>query len=118
MQETLKTGRIYYSRLRADGVWAELDAMFLAGDLKAHAHFFERAHPRGRNLQIKVFIAVFWIAILRIGERRFDLQGTDSLVGIRLGQRNPNPQSLCACRRSRNLRQISKLEGARRNIRP
>jgi hypothetical protein len=28
LQETLKIGRIYYSRLRADGVRAELDAMF------------------------------------------------------------------------------------------
>jgi hypothetical protein len=33
LEETLETGHVYYSRSRADGVWAELDAMFLAGYL-------------------------------------------------------------------------------------
>jgi hypothetical protein len=29
LEETIETGRVvYYSRSRADGVWAELDAMF------------------------------------------------------------------------------------------
>jgi len=28
LEETLETGHVYCSRSRADGVWAELDAMF------------------------------------------------------------------------------------------
>ena len=28
LEETIETGRVYYSRSRADRVWAELDAMF------------------------------------------------------------------------------------------
>src|SRR5712664_759718 len=117
LKETWENRRVRRRRLRADQVRVQLNAVFLAGYLKAHANLRQRVHLCRRNLQIKVLVAVFRIAVLRIGERRFDFHAADRLVWIRLRQRNPNSQTFGSRGAGGNSSKISKFEVAYGSIR-